>query len=320
MTTSDEAMQSLLSEAAAVAYYNDLEFASRLCRDFAAQDERDPDISGPLRDAESTLKNILESSSVFALPHDVIKARISSALPQAIAAASNPSFGNEGVRLDILRDISRVQERLDRQPEWPLHSALIRFEATFKRQSRGAFSKKQRVSREFVLRAGRLYFSNGEKGHPDSREGSLAFMRENPKPDGKFCIELRYLGQEFASENHCAGRLKRRRRPCMPRNVALGVVLASHVIHVCAGCTCEKSEELEGEKYVFKIKEQRFVLSWKNEVIKLAKARLYTQRCHTPLRRSRFLLQPTQSHANTACASLKLRSKMCHVNALFPLS
>ena len=50
--------------------------------------------------------------------------------------------------------------------------------------------KKEWASRFVVLRGSRLYYSNGKSGYPDSLEGSLAFMRSNPAPDGRYCVDL----------------------------------------------------------------------------------------------------------------------------------
>ncbi len=52
------------------------------------------------------------------------------------------------------------------------------------------FSKKW-FKRFFVLKNGRLYYSDGNNGHPDSKEGTLAFVRSNPVPGIRHCIELR---------------------------------------------------------------------------------------------------------------------------------
>ena len=36
-----------------------------------------------------------------------------------------------------------------------------------------------------------MYYSSGKRGHPNSLEGSLAFMRSNPAPDGHYCVDLK---------------------------------------------------------------------------------------------------------------------------------
>ena len=79
----------------------------------------------------------------------------------------------------------------DRQPAWPLHDALIRFDLPLQRLTTQFLVTKKWFPRFFVLRGNRLYYSNGKKGHPDSLEGSLAFMRSNPAPDGHYCMDLK---------------------------------------------------------------------------------------------------------------------------------
>jgi hypothetical protein len=44
--------------------------------------------------------------------------------------------------------------------------------------------------RNFSLRGSRLYYSDGKHGHPDTAEGTLAFMKLNPSPDGRYCVDL----------------------------------------------------------------------------------------------------------------------------------
>ena len=75
-------------------------------------------------------------------------------------------------------------------PEWPAHEALIRFDVPLKRLTTKFRFLKMWISRFFILRGSRLYYSNGDGGYPDSLEGSLAFMRSNPQLDGRHCIDL----------------------------------------------------------------------------------------------------------------------------------
>ncbi len=78
----------------------------------------------------------------------------------------------------------------DVQPAWPRHEALIRFDLPLFVRKQHLLFKKEWASRYVVLRGSRLYYSNGKSGHPDSLEGSLAFMRSNPPPDGRYCLDL----------------------------------------------------------------------------------------------------------------------------------
>ena len=79
----------------------------------------------------------------------------------------------------------------DVEPAWPRHEALIRFDLPLFVRKQHLLFKKEWTSRFVVLRGSRLYYSNGKSGHPDSLEGSLAFMRSNPAPDGHYCVDLK---------------------------------------------------------------------------------------------------------------------------------
>jgi hypothetical protein len=78
-----------------------------------------------------------------------------------------------------------------RQPAWPRHEALLRFDLPLFVLKHKLLFKNEWASRFVVLRGSRLYYSNGKNGHPDSLEGSLAFMRSNPAPDGHCCLDLK---------------------------------------------------------------------------------------------------------------------------------
>jgi hypothetical protein len=78
----------------------------------------------------------------------------------------------------------------ERQPAWPRHEALLRFDLPLFVWKHNLLFKNEWASRFVVLRGSRLYYSNGKSGHPDSLEGSLAFMRSNPAPDGHYCVDL----------------------------------------------------------------------------------------------------------------------------------
>jgi hypothetical protein len=87
--------------------------------------------------------------------------------------------------------ISRAQKLLSRQPAWPLHEALVRFDLPLQRLTTQFLVTKKWIPRFFILRGRRLYYTNGKKGHADSREGALAFVRSNPAPDQHFCMDLK---------------------------------------------------------------------------------------------------------------------------------
>jgi hypothetical protein len=73
---------------------------------------------------------------------------------------------------------------------WPRHAALLRFDLPLHRLTTQYLLFKKWIPRFFILRGSRLCYSDGEADHPDSLEGSLAFMRSNPAPDGRHCIDL----------------------------------------------------------------------------------------------------------------------------------
>jgi len=96
------AFQSVLTDAsaAAVRYRDDIEFAMQLCHDFAAEEGKNYEISGPLHEAQTALKKIL-SSSQFAKDH---KAQIVSGLSHLfLSQASDHSFRDKLVRSDALQ-------------------------------------------------------------------------------------------------------------------------------------------------------------------------------------------------------------------------
>ena len=218
------------------AYRDDVEYAAQLCLHFAAEEGKNYGVSQPLHEASVSLKKVL-ACSFFA---NDWRAQVSSALPEAVAAAKNVSFRDELDRVDRLQvrqveeeeeqalqagDIpraeqlrhrilqlqaeaaqrlkecdeavaslskltSQAEQLLARQPAWPRHEALLRFDLPLQRLTTQYIFTKKWFPRFFVLRGSRLYYSKGKSGHPDSLEGSLAFMRSNPAPDGHYCVDL----------------------------------------------------------------------------------------------------------------------------------
>ncbi len=78
----------------------------------------------------------------------------------------------------------------ERQPAWPRHEALMRFDLPLQRMTTFFAVTKKWFPRFFCMRGRRLYYSDGNNGHPDSQDGTLAFMRSNPAPDGRYCVDL----------------------------------------------------------------------------------------------------------------------------------
>ena len=91
----------------------------------------------------------------------------------------------------VSQNTSNTPPPSDRQPEWPLHPDLIRFDVPLQRMTTQLRFLRKWKPRFYVLRNLRLYYSNGKRGHSDSHEGSLSFMRSNPEPDEHYCIDLR---------------------------------------------------------------------------------------------------------------------------------
>ena len=137
--------------AAAQAFYSDVEFASQLCSEFAAAQSCDPAMSSRLTEAHCTLQLIVTHNS-------------------------------------HLKNLL-----CERQPAWPRHEALVRFDLPLQCLEYGSSVTKECrewFARFFLLRGSRLYYSNGKNGHPDTQDGTLAFMRSKPAPDGRYCVDL----------------------------------------------------------------------------------------------------------------------------------
>jgi len=90
-----------------------------------------------------------------------------------------------------LLDYQQNKQWPDRQPAWPLHEALVRFDLPLQRLTQQLAVSSAWATHFHVLRGKRLYYSDGNKGLADSHEGALAFVRSNPAPDGRYCIDLK---------------------------------------------------------------------------------------------------------------------------------
>ena len=78
----------------------------------------------------------------------------------------------------------------DRQPTWPLHEALVRFDLPLHRSTSQLTDNPAWAPYFHVLRGRCLYYTDGKKEHADSHEGALAFLQSNPAPDGHYCMDL----------------------------------------------------------------------------------------------------------------------------------
>jgi hypothetical protein len=102
--------------------------------------------------------------------------------------------------LEPLEHASKLLERIvahnallksaDLEPAWPRHEALLRFDLPLQRLTTHLLVFKKWFPRNMSLRGSRLYYSDGNNGHPDTAAGTLAFMRSNPAPDGRYCVDL----------------------------------------------------------------------------------------------------------------------------------
>jgi hypothetical protein len=94
-------------------------------------------------------------------------------------------------RVSLLDWVSKIEALLQKQSSWPNAPALQRFSLYLQRYTTHMMFSKKWFTRFFVLTNGRLYYSDGNNGHPDSKEGTLSFVRSDPVPGIRHCIELR---------------------------------------------------------------------------------------------------------------------------------
>ena len=136
-----------------------MEFGLQLCREFAAAEASDRELSAALGNASEMLERIVVHNALL--------------------------------------------KRSDCQPTWPRHTALLRFDLSLHRLTTHNDASREWFTRFFLLRGARLYFSDGTQGHPDSREGTLAFVKLDPAPDGHHCVDLQGMRAAVASASLC---------------------------------------------------------------------------------------------------------------------
>ena len=66
----------------------------------------------------------------------------------------------------------------------------MRFDLPLQRLTTHMMFSKKWFPRFFCLKGSRLYYSDGKNEHPDTQDGTLAFMRSKPAPDGRYCVDL----------------------------------------------------------------------------------------------------------------------------------
>ena len=217
--------------ARATAYYNDVQFASQLCGEFAAAESSNLELSAPLHEAREMLQLIVAQDTSDAPWANPGPARCDMDHPLSCRHLPLDPYFNAYLRQgrrscdvcgrfmwrrrplapgkviwridphdsDINWECQECQffacelcvhTSADRQPAWPLHEVLIRFDLPLQRLTTQFLVSKKWKPRFHILRGSRLYYCNGKKGYSDSHEGVLAFVRSNPAPDGQYCMDL----------------------------------------------------------------------------------------------------------------------------------
>jgi hypothetical protein len=112
------------------------------------------------------------------------------ALEAAAVVASGRLQDFDASSASLAALIARARELLGRQPAWPQHEALLRFDLPLQRLTTHMMFSKKWFPRFFCMRERCLYYSNGKNGHPDTQDGTLAFMRSKPALGGRYCMDL----------------------------------------------------------------------------------------------------------------------------------
>ena len=155
--------------ARAKAYYSDVQFARLLCCEFAAAESSNASLSTPLCKARDTLGLIVAYNT-----HLSRNARDTLGAIVSYSSNSTPAPHR-------------------RQPTWPQHEALLRFDLPLQRLTTQFPMTKKWIPRFLCMRGHRLYMSGSKSIYPDTLEGALAFYRSNPAPDGLYCMDLHGL-------------------------------------------------------------------------------------------------------------------------------
>jgi ribosomal protein L13E len=113
-----------------------------------------------------------------------------SILDSSVAGHQNQLREFDASSASLAALIDRAQKLLGRQPAWPQHEALLRFDLQLQRLTTHMVFSKKWFPRFFCMRERRLYYSDGKKRHLDTQDGTLAFLQTNPAPDGRYCLDL----------------------------------------------------------------------------------------------------------------------------------
>lgn len=198
---------------ASVKYYRDTAFAAALCGEYSDAEAA----AGKFEDAalytaaSKTLHTIVagQGSPTPAVTLETLLAQARLAVSEIEAAQSAATAAKDyskAAELQALRASFRLglaDAVLQGQPGWPLVTELHRFDLPLHRLTTHYVVSKKWFPRFFLLRGSLLYFSDGTQGHPDSREGTLAFMQLDPAPDGRYCVDVQGMRAAVASASLC---------------------------------------------------------------------------------------------------------------------
>ena len=203
------------------------------------------------------------------------------ALSNLLAAAAQRLKDCDAMAASFFSIIARAQELLARQPAWPRHEALLRFDLPLQRLTTHFVFSKKWFPRNFSLRGIRLYYSDGKDGHPDTAQGTLAFMQSNPAPDGRYCVDLQGTRALLADLMHpCVTLLLRLQRGRLQRG---------------------------GRRAGLRLRDQVPCRAEGACVVSQLVCAHHAECCR--VRRTCASLPPTTSRASAACASSKLRAQ-----------
>jgi hypothetical protein len=105
--------------------------------------------------------------------------------------SSRLSQAHDALQLIVDHNTLLQSPTSERQPAWPRHKTLQRFDLPLQRLTTHLLVSKKWFPRNMSLRGSRLYYSDGNNGHPDTAAGTLAYMQSNPAPDGRYCLDLK---------------------------------------------------------------------------------------------------------------------------------
>jgi hypothetical protein len=185
-------------------YYRDVSFAAALCGECSDAEAADANSANAAHYAAAckTLHKVVacegSPSSADNLSNLLAQARL--AVPRIEFAAQSAATADkdyskaaelQSMRASLVQLVSQADELLREHPTCPAVAALQRFSLQLRRLTTTKFLSKKWFSRHFVLSNGYLHYADGDNGFPDSREGTLSFVRSNPSPSRRNCLDLK---------------------------------------------------------------------------------------------------------------------------------